>query len=38
MAGNIDKELLHDVMTAVLDGTFDLDEELKLALYHAIED
>lgn len=37
-AGNIDKDLLHDVMTAVLDGTFDLDEELKLALYHAIED
>ncbi len=34
-AGRIDKELLHDVITATLDDNLD-DEELKLKIYHAI--
>ena len=35
-AGNIDKELLHKIMTAIMDGTYDYDEELKLEIYNAI--
>ena len=35
-AGNIDKELLHKIMTAIMDDTFDYDEELKLEIYNAI--
>jgi death on curing protein len=36
-AGRIDKELLRDYITALLNGTSD-DEELKLRLIHAISD
>ena len=35
-AGKIDKELLHRILTAILKGTYDEDEELKLDLFHAI--
>ena len=35
-AGKINKELLHRIMTAIMDGTYELDEELKLAIYNAI--
>ncbi len=37
-AGKIGKELLHQIMTAILDGTYESDEELKLAIYNAISD
>lgn len=36
-AGKIGKELLLRIMIAILDGTYDRDEELKLAILHAIE-
>lgn len=36
-AGKIDKELLHKIMTAIMDGTYDTDEELKLDILKAIE-
>ena len=36
-AGKIDKELLHRILTAILKGTYDEDEELKLNLFHAID-
>ncbi len=36
-AGNIGKDLLHEIMAAVLDGTFDSDEALKLEIYHAMK-
>lgn len=36
-AGKIDKELLHRILLAVMDGTYDLDEELKLDIFHAIQ-
>ena len=35
-AGKIDKELLHRIMTAVIAGTYESDEELKLDIYNAI--
>lgn len=35
-AGKIDKDLLHRIMTAIIDGTYDDDEELKLAIVNAI--
>ncbi len=35
-AGKIDKNLLHKIMQAIMDQTYDLDEELKLEIYHAI--
>ena len=37
-AGKIEKELLHDIMTAILDGTYENDEELKLRIYKAISE
>ena len=37
-AGKIDKELLHKIMTAILDGTYEFDESLKLAVYNAINE
>lgn len=37
-AEKIDKELLHKIMTAIMDGTYDRDEELKLEILNAIED
>ena len=36
-AGKIDKELLHRILTAILKGSYDEDEELKLDLFHAID-
>ena len=36
-AGKIDKELLHRILAAILKGTYDEDEELKLDLFHAID-
>lgn len=35
-AGKIDKTLLHRIMTAIMDGTYEIDEELKLDIYNAI--
>ena len=34
--GKINKDLLHRIMTAIMDGTYDLDEELKLDILNAI--
>ena len=36
-SGKISKELLHRIMTAIMDGTYDYDEELKLDIYNAIQ-
>lgn len=35
-AGKISKELLHKIMTAIMDGTYEKDEELKLEIMNAI--
>ena len=35
-AGKIDKELLHRILTAILENTYDDDEELKLDIFNAI--
>lgn len=35
-AGKISKDLLHRILTAIMDGTYDNDEELKLAIINAI--
>jgi death-on-curing protein len=35
-AGKIDKDLLHEIMSAVMNGTYDDDEELKLKIFNAI--
>ena len=35
-AGKIGKDLLRRIMQAIMDGTYESDEELKLAIYHAI--
>lgn len=35
-ASKIDKELLHRIMTSIMDGTYDDNEELKLEIYNAI--
>ena len=35
-AGKIDKDLLHRIIIAVMDGTYETDEELKLDIIHAI--
>ena len=37
-AGKIDKNLLHRIMEAILTGTYEYDEELKLDIYIAIAD
>lgn len=36
-AGKIDKDLLHRIMVAVMDGTYESDEELKLAIIEVIQ-
>ena len=36
-AGKINKELLHKIMTAIMDGTYDCDEILKLEILNVIE-
>lgn len=35
-AGKIKKELLHKIMTAIMDGTYESDETLKLEIFNAI--
>ena len=35
-AGKIDKELLHKIMSAIMNDTYDKDEELKLEIYNSI--
>lgn len=35
-AGKIDKDLLHRIITAIMDGTYEGNEELKLDIYNAI--
>ena len=35
-AGKIGKELLYKIMLAILDGTYELNEELKLEILNAI--
>ncbi|MBN2284901.1 MAG: type II toxin-antitoxin system death-on-curing family toxin [Tissierellales bacterium] len=35
-AGNIDKSLLHRILSAIMDGTYEINEELKLDVYTAI--
>lgn len=37
-AGKISKELLTRIMTAIMDNTYEQDEELKLAIFTAISD
>lgn len=36
-AGKIKKDLLHRIITAIMDGTYETDEELKIDIIHAIE-
>lgn len=36
-SGKISKELLFRIMTAIMDGTYNYDEELKLDIYNAIQ-
>ena len=36
-ASKIDKSLLHEIMTAIMDGTYESDEELKLKILNAIQ-
>ena len=35
-AGRIDKDLLHRIIIAVMDGTYETDEELKIDIINAI--
>lgn len=35
-SGEISKELLHKIITAIMDGTYESNEILKLEIYHAI--
>lgn len=35
-SSKIDKELLHKIITAIMNGSYDTDEELKLEIYNAI--
>ena len=37
-AGKIKKDLLLRIMTAIMDGTYEIDEELKLDIYNAIRE
>jgi death-on-curing protein len=37
-AGKIEKDLLHDIIYAVINETLDNDEELKLRILHSIQD
>ena len=36
-AGKISKELLHRIMTAIMDGTYETNGELNLEILNAIE-
>ena len=35
-AGKISKELLHRILNAIIENTYDADEELKLEIFNAI--
>ncbi len=35
-AGRISKELLHKIMTAIMDGTYELNKTLKIEIMNAI--
>ena len=35
-AGRINKDLLHDIMSAIMENTYDSNEELKLRIYNSI--
>jgi death-on-curing protein len=37
-AGRIKKDLLHDIMCAIMDNTYDSNEELKLRIFNSIND
>ena len=37
-ASKIDKELLHQIIQAIMDGTYDDDESLKLEIFRAISE
>ena len=37
-AGKINKELVHKIMTLLLNGEYDIDEEIKLEIFNAIKD
>lgn len=37
-AGKINKELVHRIMKLVLDGEYDINEEIKLEIFNAIKD
>lgn len=37
-AGKIKKDLLLRIMTAIMDGTYEIDEELKLEIYNTIKE
>lgn len=37
-AGKINKELVHRIMNLVLDGEYDINEEIKLEIFNAIKD
>ena len=37
-AGKISKKLLHKIMTLLLDGEYDINEEIKLEIFNAIKD
>lgn len=37
-AGKINEELLHKIFTSMLDGEYDISEEIKLEIYNAIQD
>ena len=37
-AGKINKELVHKIITLVLDGEYDINEEIKLQIFNAIKD
>ena len=36
-AGKINKDLLHRILEAIMNGTYEYDEELKLDIYNAIQ-
>lgn len=36
-SGKISKELLHQIMASIMDGTYDYDEELKLEILNALQ-
>lgn len=37
-AGRINKDLLHDIMSAIMENTYDSNEELKLRIYNSINE